>query len=122
MVVVFDFILVIAYIALGFWRNLLPASILWNALFVAVVVLWTIFALQDSVPIGLRASRWVAVENVSFGLAKLASLPACIVITSTQGIFLAWTAPVIVTIMVVTWYSFQRRNPKIRLWALRARA
>ena len=122
MVVAFDFILVIAYIALGFWRNLLPAPILWNALSVAAVVLWTIFALQDSVLIGLRASRWVTVENVSFGLAKLASLPECIVITSTQGIFLAWTAPVIVTIMVVTWYLFQRRNPKIRRWALRARA
>lgn len=112
MVVAFGFILVTVYIALGFGRNFLPASIVWKALFVVAVVLWAIFALQDSVLIGLRASRWVAVENVSFGLAKLALLPVCIFLTSTQGIFLAWTAPVVATIVLVTWYLFQRRIPE----------
>ena len=112
MVVTLGFLLVIAYVAFGFGRNFLPASITWKALFVVAVVLWTIFALQDSVLIGLRASRWVAVENVSFGLAKLALLPACIFLTSTQGIFLAWTAPVVVTIILVSWYLFKRRIPE----------
>jgi len=112
MVVAFGFILVVAYVAFGLGDNFLPASITWKALFVVAVTLWTIFALQDSVLIGLRASRWVAVENVSFGLAKLALLPACIVFSSSEGIFLAWTAPVIATIIVVTWYLFQRRIPE----------
>jgi O-antigen/teichoic acid export membrane protein len=79
---------------------------------VGAVVLWTIFALQDSVLIGLRASRWVAVENIAFSLAKLALLPLVIAITSTQGIFLAWTTPVIPAIIAVNWYLFRHRIPR----------
>jgi O-antigen/teichoic acid export membrane protein len=110
--VVFGFVLAVVYLALGFGHSFLPASLGWRALFVVAVVLWTIFALQDSVMIGLRASKWVAVENIFFSLAKLTLLPVCIWITSSQGIFLAWTAPVIVTIVAVTWYLFRKRIPE----------
>lgn len=109
--VVFGFILAVAYLALGFGHSFLPAAFGWRALFVAAVVLWTIFALQDSVMIGLRASNWVAVENIFFSLAKLALLPVCLWMVSSQGIFLAWTAPVLVTIIAVTWYLFRFRIP-----------
>ncbi len=112
MVVVSGFVLALAYLALGFGHSFLPSNWGWNALFVAAVILWTIFALQDSVLIGLRASKWVAVENISFAIAKLALLPVSIAITATQGIFAAWTAPVIVTIIVITWYLFRRRIPE----------
>ena len=110
--VVFGFILAVSYLALGFGRSFLPSSLGWRALFVVAVVLWTIFALQDSVLIGLRASRWVAVENIVFSLAKLVLLPLCVLITSSQGIFVAWTAPVAGTIVAVTWYLFRKRIPE----------
>jgi len=112
MVVSFGFVLVVGYVSFGFGDSFLPQSIGWKMLFVASVVLWSIFALQDSVLIGLRASKWVAVENVSFGVAKLVLLPACIAITASQGIFFAWTMPVIGAIIAVSWYLFTKRIPE----------
>jgi O-antigen/teichoic acid export membrane protein len=105
--VAFGFVLAVAYLLLGFSRNFLPPSLGWKVLFVVAVVLWTIFALQDSVLIGLRASRWVAVENIAFSLAKLAFLPAALAFNAGEGIFVAWTAPVVLAIIAVTWYLFR---------------
>jgi O-antigen/teichoic acid export membrane protein len=112
MVVIFGFVLALAYLAAGFGHSFLPSSWGWNVLFVVAVILWTIFALQDSVLIGLRASKWVAVENIAFSIAKLVLLPVSIAISATQGIFAAWTAPVILTIIVITWYLFSKRIPE----------
>jgi pimeloyl-ACP methyl ester carboxylesterase/O-antigen/teichoic acid export membrane protein len=111
MCVVTGFILAIAYVIFGLGNSFLPQTVGWEALFIISVVLWTIFALQDSVLIGLRASPWVAVENISFSIAKLLLLPLAISISPRQGIFAAWTAPVIVTIVVITWYLFRKRIP-----------
>jgi pimeloyl-ACP methyl ester carboxylesterase/O-antigen/teichoic acid export membrane protein len=112
MCVVTGFVLAIAYVILGLGNSFLPQTMGWKALFIVSVVLWTIFALQDSVLIGLRASRWVAVENISFSIAKLVILPIAIAISPMQGIFAAWTAPVILTIIVITWYVFRRLIPE----------
>lgn len=112
MCVAYGFVLSVAYLAFGFGHSFLSPSFGWRALFVAAVVLWTIFALQDSVMIGLRASKWVAVENIFYSVAKLALLPLCVFISSTEGIFLAWISPVIVTIVAVTWYLFRKRIPE----------
>jgi O-antigen/teichoic acid export membrane protein len=79
---------------------------------VVAVVLWTIFALQDSVLIGLRASRWVAVENIAYSAVKMAFLPVSIAISATEGIFVAWTAPLILTIIAISWYLFRHRIPE----------
>lgn len=108
----FGLILAMIYLALGFEHSFLPPSLGWRLLFVASVVLWTVFALQDSVLIGLRASRWVAVENIAFGVAKLALLPACFALSASGGMFIAWTAPVVPAIIAVSWYLFRRRIPE----------
>lgn len=102
----------IAYVFLGFAHNFIPSSFGWTALFVAAVVIWTVFSLQDSVLIGLRATRWVPVENILYSLAKLALIPVFIVVTSSQGVFLAWITPVIAAIIWVNWYLFRRRIPE----------
>lgn len=104
-------VLGVGYEAFGFGRSFLPDSLLGRAFFVFAVVTWTIFALQDSVLIGLRASPWVAVENISYGLAKLALLPLFIWFSRSQGIFVATVIPVIVTIIAVTYYLFRVRIP-----------
>jgi O-antigen/teichoic acid export membrane protein len=106
------FVLALGYLGLGFAHSFVPSGFGWKLLFVVAVVLWTIFALQDSVLIGLRASRWVAVENIAFGVAKLALLPLVVILTSVDGIFVAWTAPVIGAIVAVNWYLFRRRIPE----------
>jgi O-antigen/teichoic acid export membrane protein len=107
----FAFILAVAYVLLGIGHRFLPPSLGWRALFVAAVVLWTIFALQDSVMIGLRASRWVAIENIAYSLAKLALLPLCLFLSSSQGIFVASIAPIVLTVIAVTRYLFRTRIP-----------
>ena len=108
----FGLVLAAGYLALGFGRSYLPPSLGWKLLFVVAVVLWTIFALQDSVLIGLRASRWVAVENIAYSAVKLAFLPVSIAISATEGIFVAWTAPLILTIIAISWYLFRHRIPE----------
>lgn len=108
----FAFVLSTVYVLLGFSNSFLPHSIGWRILFVLAVVLWTIFVLQDSALVGLRASRWIPVENILFALAKLALLPICIAASAGQGIFVAWMAPVVLTIIVMTWYLFGKRIPE----------
>jgi O-antigen/teichoic acid export membrane protein len=102
----------IIYLLAGFGHEFIPTSFGWRALFVASVMLWTIFALQDSVLTGLRATRWVPVENILFALAKLALLPAALAITVGQGLFLAWTVPVVAATAGVNWYLFRKRIPE----------
>jgi O-antigen/teichoic acid export membrane protein len=108
----FGLVLAVGYLAFGFGNSFLPSSLGWKLLFVVSVVLWTIFALQDSVLIGLRASRWVAVENIAYSAVKLAFLPVSIAISATEGIFVAWTAPLILTIIAISWYLFRHRIPE----------
>src|ERR1039457_5303012 len=108
----FGLVLAAGYLALGFGRSFLPSSLGWKLLFVVAVVLWTIFALQDSVLIGLRASRWVAVENIAISVGKLVLLPVAVAMTANEGIFVAWTAPVIPAIIAISWYLFRRRIPE----------
>lgn len=105
------FVFATIYVVTGFSNAFLPQTLGWRLLFIVSVVLWTLFVLQDSALIGLRSARWVPVENILYALAKLAVLPAMVIFSRTQGIFLAWTVPVVFTIIVVAWYLFRRRIP-----------
>ena len=102
----------VVYLVAGFGRNFVPSSAGWRVLFVAAVVLWTIFVLQDSVLTGLRATKWVPVENILFALIKLALLPLALALTAKQGLFLAWTIPVVGATAAVNWYLFRKRIPE----------
>ena len=102
----------VVYLSVGFGHNFIPPSFGARALFVVAVVLWTIFVLQDWVLTSLRAARWVPVENILFALAKLALLPALLAVTAIQGIFLAWSLPVIAAVGAVTWYLFRKCIPR----------
>jgi O-antigen/teichoic acid export membrane protein len=100
------------YLLAGFGQTFIPSSLGWRVLFVASVVLWTIFVLQDSVLTGLRAARWVPVENILFAAAKLALLPAALALTVHQGLFVAWTVPVLGATAGVNWYLFRKKIPE----------
>jgi O-antigen/teichoic acid export membrane protein len=105
-------VLSLAYVLLGIGHRFLPSSLTWRAFFVVSVILWTIFGLQDSALVGLRSSRWVPVENISYSLAKLALLPLFIMWSASQGIFVAWMFPVVWLIIAVNWYMFKKRIPE----------
>jgi O-antigen/teichoic acid export membrane protein len=112
MCVSFAFVASIVYVSSGLARSFIPSSILWQAFFVVSVVMWTIFILQDSVLVGLRSARWVPVENILYAIAKLALLPLMIAFSASQGLFVAWSVPVSLTIVGVTWYLFTKRIPE----------
>ncbi len=106
-----SFVIATLYVVLGIGHSFLPTSLGWRVLFILSVVLWTIFALQDSVLIGLRATRWVPVENILYSLVKLSLIPAFMALSASQGIFLAWLTPVVAIIATVNWYLFRKRIP-----------
>jgi O-antigen/teichoic acid export membrane protein len=106
------FILATIYVFSGLAHSYLPTAFAWRAFFIVAVVMWTIFALQDCVLIGLRASKWVPVENISFAAMKLALLAALVSSLPQEGIFVAWVTPVILTIIFVGWYIFGKRIPE----------
>jgi len=104
-------VLATGYVLLDFGDNFLPPGFGGGLFFIVSVIMWAIFALQDSALIGLRSSRWVAVENISYGVVKLAILPACVAISATQGIYVAWTIPVLGCVVAITLFLFRRTIP-----------
>ena len=112
MCVLFALIASVVYVVTGLGHRFIPATFAWHVFFVAAVMLWTIFILQDNVLVGLRASPIVPVENILFGAAKLALLPLLVVASKSQGIFFAWVTPVVFTIIAVNWYLFRKRIPE----------
>lgn len=86
----------------------------WFAGFVAGTALWTIFTLQDSVMVGLRAVVWVPIENAIYSLLKLVLLAAFIALLPSSGPFVAWNAPLVVIVGLVTAFVFVRLLPAHR--------
>ena len=99
------------YVALGLAHRFYKPSLQWSLLFIVTVVFYTIFGLQDYALVSLRVSRWVAVENNLFGIAKIFLLFPFAAYAAGQGIILSWTIPVFLTILAVNWYIFRRRLP-----------
>lgn len=92
--------------ALGFLSE--PA---WLAGFAAATAGITVFTLQDSVLTGLRAARWIPLENSLYSLAKLLLLAGVAGALPFAGPFVAWNAPLLVAIVFVNWLIFRRLIP-----------
>ncbi len=75
-----------------------PGLDLW---FVAALVLWCLFVLQDGALSGLRRSDWVLAKNTAHGVLKVVALVVPAIALSSSGVFLAWTIPVVPLIAVV---------------------
>lgn len=79
-----------------------------GAWFVVATMAWSVFNLQDAALTGLRAAVWVPVENGLYGVAKLAVL----VTVAGAGVFVSWTAPVLVLLVPVTVLLLRRVLPR----------
>jgi len=77
-------------------------------LFVLSAVAWCVFVLQDAVLAAVRAARWVAVENIVFGIAKIALLPLVVTLHLAHGVFVAWVVPMLVLLLPVNAYVLTR--------------
>lgn len=82
------------------------------AVWIAGVVLYGLFALEDAVLVGLRAAPWIAVENTVYGVLKLAVLPLLVVAGMTAPVFLAWVLPLVVVVAAVSAVIFGRAIPR----------
>jgi O-antigen/teichoic acid export membrane protein len=91
-----------AYIEGGF----LPAAI-----FVAAVVLWVVFTIEDAALVGFRSTFWVPVENTSFSVVKIALLPVFLVVAPRVGVFTSWVLPVVGCVIVINLFLWRRVMP-----------
>jgi O-antigen/teichoic acid export membrane protein len=82
-----------------------------GALFVIGLVTWGWFVLQDAALTAVRRAPWVPVENGLFGILKLVALPAILALSATDGVFLAWTLPVLLLLVPVNLYLFRVAIP-----------
>lgn len=91
-------------------RSVLHLSGIEGVAFIGAVGLWTIFVLQDSVLTGLRAAKWVPLENGFFATGKILLL-VFLASFGASGIFLSWVIPVVPAVALVSLYLFARRIP-----------
>ena len=77
-------------------------------IFVAAVVVWGIFALEDAALTGLHRAVVVPVENSIYGVVKLLLLLGMASILASTGIFIAWLVPLLVIVPAVNWLIFRR--------------
>jgi O-antigen/teichoic acid export membrane protein len=80
--------------------------------FVLGTIVWTVFALQDAVLAGLGEARWVLVENVIYGIAKIALLFTVAGALPDLGVYAAWTLPLIVLVVAVNGLIFKGMVPR----------
>jgi O-antigen/teichoic acid export membrane protein len=82
--------------------------------FAAIVIVWTLFSLQDSVLSGLRKSVWVPLENSLYAIAKIGFLllPGSFVILGSS-VFTAWTLPLLIIVVATNLLVFLRFVPTL---------
>lgn len=94
--------------------SLLHDNWLYAVWFVLGTVVWTVFALQDAVLTGLGEARWVLLENIVYGIAKIALLFVVVAALPALGVYAAWTLPLLVLVFAVNGLVFKRMVPERR--------
>ena len=76
-------------------------------LFVAAVLVWSLFALQDSVLTGLRRAIWIPLENILYSAAKLVLVLMLARGLAGFGILVSWVAPAVLALVPVSLAVFK---------------
>lgn len=79
--------------------------------FVAALVLWGLFALQDAALTATRQTPSIPLKNGVFGVLKLAALPLLLAADAVHGVFLAWALPMALLLVPVNLLVFRRAIP-----------
>lgn len=93
-------------------QNFLDESRFFTWWFLGSVLGWSVFGLQDNILTGLRQTFWIPLENISFGIAKILLLWLLAAWWPERGVFLSWTAPIVLFIAVISWLIFRRLLPR----------
>lgn len=84
--------------------------------FLASVLVWTIFTLQDVTLAGLRKAVWVPANSLAFGLVKMALLAGLAFALPEGGlfggIFLSWIIPTAMALIPINWFIFRHAIPR----------
>lgn len=86
-----------------------------QAWFILSTVAWCVFMIQDAVLTALGRAVWVPAENAFFSLVKLGLLAALAASMPTYGIFVSWTAAMLLSVAGVNVIVFSRliRGPRL---------
>ena len=103
----------VVYTATGLSAHVLAGGWAARALFIVAVPVLAVFALEDSVLTALRLAPWVAAENVSAAVARLALLPLLAVPARASGTVAAWVLPAAAAAVVVNSLLFGRALPAL---------
>ena len=77
------------------------------ALFVAAVLAWSLFALQDSVLTGLRQAVWIPLENILYSAVKLLLVLILAGGLAGYGILVSWIVPAALALAPVSLAVFK---------------
>ncbi|HET9541389.1 MAG TPA: hypothetical protein VFQ46_12375, partial [Candidatus Limnocylindria bacterium] len=77
------------------------------ALFVAAVLTWSLFALQDSVLTALGRAVWIPLENILYSAAKLVLVLALAASLGGYGILVSWIVPAALAVVPVSLAVFK---------------
>jgi O-antigen/teichoic acid export membrane protein len=91
------------------FMELTPSFAPW---FILSVMVWCVFNLQDSALTGLRATIWVPIENVTYGILKIVVLILFAKTWPVYGIFISWVAPLLLVIIPLNILIFRRLVPR----------
>ncbi|GII91482.1 lipopolysaccharide biosynthesis protein [Sinosporangium siamense] len=80
--------------------------------FLASVLVWSIFTLQDVTLAGLRKATWVPVNSLGFGLVKMVLLAALAGALPGDGIFVSWIVPTAMALIPINILIFGFLIPK----------
>src|SRR4029453_4665483 len=72
------------------------------ALFVAAVLTWSLFALQDNVLTGLGRAVWIPLENILYSAVKLVLVVALAASLGGYGILVSWIVPAALAVVPVS--------------------
>ncbi|MFC4008131.1 lipopolysaccharide biosynthesis protein [Nonomuraea purpurea] len=80
--------------------------------FLASVVVWAVFTLQDVVLTALRRATFVPMNNLVFGLVKMGLLVALAGALPSGGIFVSWVIPTALALIPINWLIFGMVVPR----------
>jgi O-antigen/teichoic acid export membrane protein len=104
-------ILAVGFFLFGLSGDFLPAGPVALGAFCLAVVCSSFSGLQDSVLTALRRTTWVPVENIAIALGKLGLLPVLAGGAVVAPLLIAWAAPIVAAVVVLTAAIFLRLAP-----------
>ena len=108
-VVLLSLVAGLVYCVSGLGRHVVTGGWAQYVVFAAAVPVLAVFALEDSVLTALRLAPWVAAENITTAVARIALLP--VLFETAMGAVWSWVLPALAAAVIVNSLLFGRALP-----------